>query len=85
MSSGNTRCSVVENGLWGSGLLRMRDLGLGRGRNVVGSGMSAPWDLAVVVLCMYGARGRGDNTLVAKLGGLARNRVRSKGMRGLAR
>ena len=57
----------------------MRDLGLSRGRSVVvGSFMSTPWDLAVAVLCMYDARGRSDDALVAKLGGFTRNGVRSK-------
>ena len=79
MSSGDARYSVVEDGLWRGGLLGMRDLGLSRGRSVVvGSVVSAPRDLTVAVLRMYGARGLSDNALLAKLGGLARNGVRSK-------
>jgi hypothetical protein len=86
VSSGDARCSVVENGLWGGGLLGKRDLGLSRGRSVVvRSVVSAPWDLAVAVLCVYGARGRGDTALVAELGGLARNGVRSRVMRRVTR
>jgi len=37
--------------------------------------MSAPRDLTVAVLCMYGTRGRSDDALLAKLGGFARNGV----------
>ena len=68
VSSRDIGCGVVENRVWGRGLLGMRDVGLSGGRSVViRSVVSATRNLTVAVRGMDGARRRGDTILVAEL------------------
>ena len=57
----------------------------GSGSVQVGNLMFVPWNLTVAMLCRYSTHSRRNTTLVAELGWLSRNRVRSKGMGRLAR
>lgn len=47
--------------------------------------MTVPWNLAVAMLCGYGAGRRNDIALLVKLRWLSRNGVGSRGMRKFAK